>query len=120
MATPTTALTPRQAEILAFLRAYRAAHGFPPTTREIRDHFGMRSPNSPYVHLRKLQDKGLLTLTPGAARGIRLVEDADDTARRLAEAIAVIRFALVHANPTLRTMLRGLIRDRNLEELVDE
>lgn len=115
MATPTAALTPRQAEILAFLRAFRTAHGYPPTYREIGDHFGVRSPNGVRNVLRALEAKGVVTRTVNVARGIRPVEDADDTAGQLADACAVIRFALERANPTLRTMLCDLIRDRGLE-----
>ena len=67
-------LTPRQAEILALIRAFIARSGRPPTRAELAQHFGFRSPNAAEEHLRALARKGALELVPGAARGIRLKE----------------------------------------------
>lgn len=65
-------LTPRQAEILAFIRRYTEAHGSPPTRAEIAAAFGFRSPNAAEQHLRALARKGAVELVAGASRGIRL------------------------------------------------
>lgn len=65
-------LTARQAEILAFIRQRIADEGSPPTRADIVRAFGFRSPNAAEAHLRALANKGVITLTPGAARGIRL------------------------------------------------
>lgn len=67
-------LTARQAEILAFIRQRIAEEGAPPTRADIVRAFGFRSPNAAEAHLRALANKGAITLTPGAARGIRLPE----------------------------------------------
>lgn len=67
-------LTPRQAEILALIRAFTERSGRPPTRAELADHFGFRSPNAAEEHLRALARKGALELIPGAARGIRIKE----------------------------------------------
>lgn len=66
------ALTDRQAEILAFLRE-RCAAGLPPTVREIGQHFGFRSLNGAYGHLRALVRKGCITITSSQSRSIRIV-----------------------------------------------
>lgn len=63
-----SALTPRQREILAFVQGYRDAHGFPPSIREIRLQFGIRSTNGVRDHLLALQRKGHLNRTPNVAR----------------------------------------------------
>lgn len=65
-------LTPRQAEILAFLRLFTERHHRPPTRAELAAHFGFRSPNAAEEHLRTLARKGVIELIPGEARGIRL------------------------------------------------
>jgi len=69
-------LTARQAEILDFIRQRLVDEGAPPTRSDIVRAFGFRSPNAAEAHLRALARKGVITLTPGAARGIRLVESA--------------------------------------------
>jgi repressor LexA len=67
-------LTPRQAEILQLIRDAIEAVGYPPTRAEIARQLGFRSANAAEDHLRALERKGMITLEPGAARGIRLRE----------------------------------------------
>lgn len=66
-------LTPRQREILDFIRSSISA-GAPPTRGEICAAFGFASPNAAEEHLKALARNGAITLEPGASRGIRLVE----------------------------------------------
>jgi repressor LexA len=65
-------LTRRQAEILAFLRNFIERQHRPPTRAEMADGLGFSSPNAAEEHLRTLERKGVIEMTPGAARGIRL------------------------------------------------
>ncbi len=65
-------LTPRQAEILEWIRDFMAATGMPPTRAEMAEALGFRSPNASEEHLRTLARKGAIELLPGASRGIRL------------------------------------------------
>jgi repressor LexA len=67
-------LTPRQAEILAFIRETIESSGYPPTRADICKAFGFASPNAAEQHLRVLAAKGALTIEAGAARGLRLTE----------------------------------------------
>ncbi len=67
-------LTPRQREILDFIRNNLEVSGVPPTRAEIASAFGFASPNAAEDHLRALSKKGAITLEPGSARGIRLAE----------------------------------------------
>lgn len=53
-------LTPRQAEILAFVTAYAEERGFAPTLQEIGDRFGLSSVATVHKHVRHLVDKGYL------------------------------------------------------------
>ena len=70
--TPVRALTPRQQEILALIKQHIADTGFPPTRMEIARQLGFRSPNAAEEHLKALARKGVIELTSGASRGIRL------------------------------------------------
>jgi repressor LexA len=67
-------LTSRQSEILQLIRDCIESNGYPPTRAEICTAFGFSSPNAAEEHLRTLERKGAIRMEPGAARGIRLVE----------------------------------------------
>ena len=69
-----TPLTPRQREILEFIRSTLENLGAPPTRAEIASAFGFASHNAAEEHLKALARKGIIVLEPGSARGIRLVE----------------------------------------------
>lgn len=68
-------LTARQQQILDLLRDAISTTGFPPTRAEIAAQLGFSSPNAAEEHLRALARKGVIELTPGASRGIRLVDN---------------------------------------------
>ena len=70
----TIGLTPRQSEILDFIRDAVKRTGMPPTRAEIATMFGFRSPNAAEEHLRALAKKGAIEIASGTARGIRLAE----------------------------------------------
>jgi repressor LexA len=67
-------LTPRQQEILDFIRNTLEVLGAPPTRAEIANAFGFASHNAAEEHLKALAKKGVIVLEPASARGIRLVE----------------------------------------------
>ena len=62
-------LTPRQAEILDFIKRCLDDHGYPPTRAEIAQELGFKSPNAAEEHLKALARKGAIEMTPGASRG---------------------------------------------------
>jgi repressor LexA len=68
--TPPT-LTPRQREVLDFIRDRTKSYG--PTIREIMAEFGFTSPNGVVCHLRALERKGRIRRTPGISRGIEVL-----------------------------------------------
>ena len=65
-------LTPRQSEILDFIKQCLEDNGFPPTRAEIAQQLGFKSPNAAEEHLKALARKGAIEMTPGASRGIRI------------------------------------------------
>lgn len=69
-------LTPRQQQILDFIRDFAAQEGFPPTIAEIARAIDVSSPHGVREHLRALARKGVIELTPNASRGIRLLQNA--------------------------------------------
>jgi len=69
-------LTPRQVEILQLIEAHVEESGFPPTRAEICAAMGFSSPNAAETHLRALERKGVIEMTSGASRGIRLTQQS--------------------------------------------
>ena len=65
-------MTPRQHDVLEFVRAYIAREGWSPTIREIAKGIGLSSPQPVHRHLRALEREGLIERGLGP-RQIRLV-----------------------------------------------
>ena len=86
-------LTDRQTEILRLIRELSEVSGFPPTRAEIAERMGFRSVNAAEQHLRALERKGVLDITPGSSRGIKLRERGGPKLSRLLELPVVGRVA---------------------------
>jgi repressor LexA len=67
------ALTQRQREILDFISASIMERGFPPTLREIGEHFSIKSTNGVNDHLKALEKKGHLRREDLKSRAMRPV-----------------------------------------------
>ncbi|GAA2274446.1 transcriptional repressor LexA [Actinomadura luteofluorescens] len=65
-----SALPPRQQRILAMIRDWAVRYGYAPSTRQIGDAVGLRSPSSVSRHLASLEDKGFLRRGDAVARPI--------------------------------------------------
>ncbi len=65
-------LTDRQNQVLELIRGYIDNTGYPPTRADIARELGFRSPNAAEEHLRALERKGMIEMTAGASRGLRL------------------------------------------------
>ncbi|MDV7242482.1 MULTISPECIES: transcriptional repressor LexA [Rhodococcus] len=61
-------LPPRQQRILATIRDWVAAHGCPPSTRQIGDAVGLRSTSSVSKNLKSLEERGFLRRGSAMAR----------------------------------------------------
>jgi repressor LexA len=68
-----TELTPRQKQVLAFVKRYWAKEGISPTVREIGAGLGIASPNGVLCHLGPLEKKGAIRRTKGIPRSIRVL-----------------------------------------------
>lgn len=70
-------LTSRQEQVLQLIRSYADETGYPPTRAEIARILGYKSPNAAEEHIKALARKGAIEIIPGASRGIKLPELAD-------------------------------------------
>src|SRR5688572_27205754 len=66
-------LTDRQQQILDFITGSINERGFPPTLREIGEHFGIKSTNGVNDHLKALEKKGHLRREDLKSRAMRPV-----------------------------------------------
>jgi repressor LexA len=62
-------LTPRQSEVVLFVRRYAEKHGFAPSLREIADALGVNV-NAITGHLAAAARKGAITRSARTARGL--------------------------------------------------
>ncbi len=70
-------LTPRQKQILSYLRDYVGRYGLAPTYDEIGAEFGICKVTV-LAHVRQLERKGLIRHEPYAARGIEICDAGDE------------------------------------------
>jgi repressor LexA len=66
-------LTKRQREVLDFINGWIRERGYPPTLREIGNHFGIRSTNGVNDHLKALEKKGAIERAGLKSRAMRPV-----------------------------------------------
>jgi repressor LexA len=74
-------LTDRQEKILAFIKKSIQEQGYPPTIREIGEHFGIRSTNGVNDHLKALERKGYLLRGELKSRALSIIEGGRSPAR---------------------------------------
>ena len=70
-------LTDRQRAILDMLHEHQAAHGYPPSVREIGEAVGLASPSSVHAQLATLEAKGFLRRDPTKPRALELSRSGD-------------------------------------------
>jgi len=73
-------LTARQREVLTFVRGFAAQQGYPPTVREIGEHFGF-VPRSVFDHLKALERKGYLRRRSSKSRSLELLDGGGNPLR---------------------------------------
>lgn len=63
----------RQVAIYDFIRAYSEEHGYPPSVREIGAAVGLASPSTVHMHLKVLEERGLIKRDSKKPRTIEVV-----------------------------------------------
>ena len=70
-------ITARQKEVLTYISTYTEENSYPPTVRDISEHFGI-SLRAVQDHILALQKKGFLSQSQKKARSIRVLSDMRD------------------------------------------
>jgi repressor LexA len=74
------AITKRQSEVLEYIKAFVGDHKFPPTIREISEHFSI-SVKGAYDHVKALEKKNFIRLDTNRSRTIEVLGDEKRTDR---------------------------------------
>lgn len=101
-------MTPTQKKVYDYIKSHIAEHGYSPTYRQMVVHLGYSLSNISRI-VRLLKDQGLVTVSPGRARSIQLVEDdRDKLIMRMSDALKWL-----FLKPDV-TRLTGSLTRRNL------
>ena len=102
-------ITERQQEVLNFISSFSTENHYPPTVREIGDHFGI-SLRAVQDHIAALQKKGYLSQSQKRARSISVISGATSEPE-----------AFVKKVPLLGTVAAGkpLLSEENLDGYVN-
>lgn len=65
----------RQLAIYDFIRSYTDEHGYPPSVREIGAAVGLASPSTVHMHLKVLEERGLIKRDSKKPRTIEVMQD---------------------------------------------
>ena len=87
-------LTRTQRKVFEFLKSHLRKRGFPPTLREIAEHFDLKGPKAPQKTLSILERKGYIRRVPRGSRAIEVVGAALASGN---QAISVPIVGQVHA-----------------------
>jgi repressor LexA len=98
-------LTPRQQQVLEFIRESVRADGYPPTVREICAALHLSSPSTVHAHLANLERLGLIKRDPSKPRALDVVQDLRP--RRPLPLVGRVAAG------------RPVLAEENIEELID-
>lgn len=82
-------LTVRQQEVFDLLVRFYKERGYAPSNAELAQMMGIASPTAAHLMLKALQRKGVITIAPGAHRGITINNHTPED-----EAITLLRSLL--------------------------
>ena len=91
----TEPMTERQEKILAFIQRCIEEQGYPPTIREIGEHFGIRSTNGVNDHLKALERKGYLLRGELKSRALSVLDGGKSASQGTAAARLIRRRELI-------------------------
>ncbi|MBO7387669.1 MAG: transcriptional repressor LexA [Lachnospiraceae bacterium] len=83
-------ITPKQREILEYIKEEILKRGYPPTVRDICDAVGLKSTSSVHSHLESLEKKGAIRRDPAKPRAIEICDDSFQLVRTEVVSLPVV------------------------------
>jgi repressor LexA len=102
-------LTERQEKILAFIKKSIHEQGYPPTIREIGEHFGIRSTNGVNDHLKALERKGYLLRGELKSRALSVIEGGRSGPPRFTRMISRRELSAVNGGEAVEVPVVGKV-----------
>ena len=90
MAREKNKLTPKDYELLDYIKENIMKKGFPPTVREMCTFTGLASTSSVFAHLNKLEANGLIKRDPAKPRCIEITDDSFNQIRTEMASIPIV------------------------------
>ena len=102
-------ITPKQQEILDFIKSEILSKGYPPAVRDICEAVHLKSTSSVHSHLETLEKNGYIRRDPTKPRAIEIMDDSFNLSRR--EVVNV---------PMVGTVAAGqpILAEENVEEYI--
>lgn len=75
-------ITPKQQQILDYIKEEILIKGYPPTVREICERVSLKSTSSVHSHLNTLEENGYIRRDPTKPRAIEIIDDEFGLSRR--------------------------------------
>lgn len=108
----------RQLAIYDFIRSYSDEHGYPPSVREIGAAVGLASPSTVHMHLKALEEQGLIKRDSKKPRTIEVMgKQAPETQTRLASVSQQLNDNVIRL-PLVGRVAAGvpILAEQNVEE----
>lgn len=119
---PKEKITKRQQQAFDFICTFTAAHGYPPSVREIGTAIGLSSPSTVHSHLHKLEEAGYIKRDPNKPRTIEICEDAKTRAKQSPKLVEVKQDVNTNSVtlPLVGRVAAGLpiLAEQNVEEVM--
>lgn len=83
-------ITPKQKEILEFLKNQTLTRGYPPAVREICEAVKLKSTSSVHSHLETLEKNGYIRRDPSKPRAIEITDDSFNLSKREMVSVPIV------------------------------
>ena len=107
----------RQLAIYEFIRSYSDEHGYPPSVREIGSAVGLASPSTVHMHLKVLEEQGLIKRDSKKPRTIEVMDKQEEPAGGLASVTQGLNDNVIRL-PLVGRVAAGvpILAEQNVEE----
>ena len=107
----------RQLAIYEFIRSYSDEHGYPPSVREIGSAVGLASPSTVHMHLKVLEEQGLIKRDSKKPRTIEVMGKQEEPAGGLASVAQGLNDNVIRL-PLVGRVAAGvpILAEQNVEE----
>lgn len=114
---PKGKISKRQQAIYDFIKSYTEGHGYPPSVREIGSAVGLASPSTVHMHLKALEELGMIKRDSKKPRTIEVVSNEEEKAAELADVSQDINHNVITL-PLVGRVAAGtpILAEQNVEE----